>query len=134
MKLEILTLCKAAVVENGAISILSAMDRLVAPKVPSMVPRCSVALRIRFERIEAGEHELRLQVVDADGKSVMSPIQAKVPVQVAPGERSSTLSLVIDVNGLSLPSFGEYSIDVAVDSHHLGSIPFFLAEARGAGG
>ncbi len=130
MKLEILTLCKAAVVEHGSLSILSALDRLNASSVPCVLPRCSVAIRLRFDRIESGEHDLKLHVVDADGKGVMNPLQAKLRVQHAEHHRNAAICLVIDVNQLSLPSFGEYSIDLAVDSLHVGSTPFHLAEAK----
>lgn len=130
MKLEILSLCKAAVVEHHALSILSAMDRLHAAKVPCVLPRCSVAVRLRFDRIEAGQHELKLQVVDADGRGVMNPLQAKLGVAFGEKDRTAAISLVIDINGLSLPSFGEYSIDLAVDAHHVGSIPFQLLEQK----
>lgn len=130
MKLEILTLCKAAVVEHGSLSILSAIDRLHASAVPCVLARCSVAIRIRFDRIESGEHDLKVHIVDADGKGVMQPLQAKLRVQSGESHRSAAICLVIDVNGLSLPSFGEYSIDLAVDSLHVGSTPFNLSEAK----
>jgi len=130
MRLEIITLCKAAVADHGALSILSAFDRLTAPKVPHVIPHCSVALRVRFERIEEGQHELKVYFIDVDGKNVMNPLHAKLGVNFKGTSRSSAVCLVIDANGLKFPAFGEYSIDVALDSVQLGSIPFTLVEQK----
>jgi hypothetical protein len=123
MRPEVFTLCKAAVVEHGALSILSAFDRLQVPALPHVLPHCSVAVRIRFDRIEEGEHELKIHFIDSDGKPLINPLQGRLGVRFAEGSRSSTVSLVVDVNNLSIPAAGEYSIDVAVDSVQLASIP-----------
>lgn len=129
MRVEIFTLCKAAVVEHGALSILSAFDRLAIPRFPHVQPHCSVALRIRFERIEEGEHELRIFFIDSDGKNLITPLQGRVQVRFAANSRSATVSMVVDVNNLSLPAAGDYSIDVAVGATQLASIPLHAVEA-----
>lgn len=128
MRVEIFTLCKAAAVEHGALSILSAFDRLAAPRFPHVQPHCSVALRLRFERIEEGEHELRIFFIDSDGKNLINPLQGRVQVRFSPGSRSATVSMVVDVHNLSIPAAGDYSIDVAVGATQLASIPLTAME------
>jgi len=50
-------------------------------------------------------------------------------VQFGPTDSTATASLVLVIQQLNLPRFGEYSIDLAVDGHHEGSIPLIVGQA-----
>ena len=49
-------------------------------------------------------------------------------VQVRPGFRTVTSHLVILIQQLRLPKFGEYSIDLAIDGRQLGSLPLYVSQ------
>jgi hypothetical protein len=84
MNTEILTICDAAVDYGGRLSILGAFDVIHAHRFPAVHPHCSVALRIRFDRIESGAHPFILNIVDEDGNNIIPPIQGNMEVKMPP--------------------------------------------------
>jgi hypothetical protein len=127
MKIEILTLCDAATVDTaGKLNILGSFDRLNAPAEPITHPHCALAVKLRFERIEEGPKKIRLTFVNADGAPVMPPIDGTADVRFQGPEPSAAVSFALNIQQLKLPRFGEYSIDLAVDGRHEGSVPLFV--------
>ena len=130
MKVEIFTLCDAATTDAaGKLNILGSFDRLNAKEAPVTHPQCALAIKLRFERLEEGQKRIRIAFVDSDGASVMPTLDASTQVQFQPSDSSATTSLVLVIQQLRLPKFGEYSIDLAVDDRHEASIPLLVSRA-----
>jgi len=128
MKVEIFTLCDAATTDAaGKLNILGSFDRLNAKEAPVTHPQCALALKLRFEPLEQGQKRIRIAFVDSDGASVMPTLDATTQVQFRPGDSSVTTSLVLVIQQLKLPKFGEYSIDLAVDDRQEASIPLLVS-------
>jgi hypothetical protein len=127
MKVEIFTLCDAATTDAaGKLNILGSFDRLNAKQIPVIHPQCSLAIKLRFERVEEGKKRLRIAFVDSDGAAVMPTLDATTEVRFQGNDSTSTVSLALNIQQLKLPRFGEYSIDLAVDDRHESSIPLFV--------
>jgi hypothetical protein len=130
MKVEIFTLCDAATTDAAAkLNILGSFDRLMAKEAPVTHAQCALAIKLRFERLEEGPKRIRIAFVDSDGAAVMPTLDTTTQVQFRPGESSATASLVLNIQQLRLPMFGEYSIDLAVDDRHEASIPLLVSQA-----
>jgi hypothetical protein len=128
MNAEIFTLCDAATVDaTGKLNILGSFDRLNAKDVPIVHPHCALAVKLRFERIEEGQRKIRITFVDPDGSSILPPVDVTATVGFSGNESSSTTSLALAIQQLKLPTFAEYSIDMAVDGRHLVSVPLIVA-------
>jgi hypothetical protein len=128
MRVEIFTLCDAATTDAaGKLNILGSFDRLNAREAPVTHPQCALALKLRFERLEDGQKRIRIAFVDSDGASVMPTLDTTTQVQFRPDDSSATASLVLVIQQLKLPRFGEYSIDLAVDDRHEASIPLLVS-------
>ena len=128
MRVEIFTLCDAATTDAaGKLNILGSFDRLNAREAPVTHPQCALALKLRFERLEEGQKRIRIAFVDSDGASVMPTLDTTTQVQFQPDDSSATASLVLVIQQLKLPTFGEYSIDLAVDDRHEASIPLLVS-------
>ncbi len=129
MKVEIFTVCDAATSDSGGkLNVLGSFDRINASTVPVTHPLCALAIKMRFERLEEGAKRVRISFMDTDGKPVMPTLDAATQVQFPPGEHSVTACLVLQIQQLKLPNFGEYSIDLAIDGRHEASIPLFVRE------
>ena len=77
MKVEVFVLCDAATIDaGGKLNILGIFDRIHAKEAPASHPLCSLAIRLRFERIEEGPKRVRVSFVNADGVSVMPTLDA----------------------------------------------------------
>ena len=131
LKLEIFTLCDSAVDYGGKVCILGAFDSVAASAAPYTVAHCAVVARMRFHRIEEGNHKLRVTLADQDGKMIMPSVDAEVGVRFSEKAQSATFNLVMQVNGLKLEQFGEYTVDLAVDGIHQGSLPLYFGRTPG---
>ena len=133
MKVEIFTLCDAATTDaGGKLNVLGSFDRLHATVTPVVHPLCALAIKMRFERLEEGQKRIRISFMDSDGSAVMPTLDAATQVHFPPDEHSVTACLVLQLQQLKLPNFGEYSIDLGVDGRHEASIPLFVRPAPGA--
>ena len=127
MKVEIFTLCDAATADvGGKLNILGSFDRLQAASVPVTHPLCALAIKVRFEKLEEGLKRVRISFMDADGKPVMPTLDANTQVSFPPNEHSVTACLVLQLQQLKLPNYGEYSIDLGIDGRQEASIPLFV--------
>ena len=128
LKLEIFTLCDSAVDYGGKVCILGAFDSVASAEAPYTVTHCAVVARMRFHRIEEGNHKLRVTLADQDGKMIMPNVDAQVGVRFTEKAQSATFNLVMQINGLKLDQYGEYTVDLAVDGVHQGSLPLYFSK------
>lgn len=128
MKVEIFTLCDAATDSGGKLNILGAFDHILADNMPAVHPLCAIAVRIRFAKIEEGSHRLKATFADADGKLVLPELQASIRVRAAPEHSSIAANVVLCIQKLKLETFGEYTIDLAIDERQEASIPLYVAQ------
>ncbi|MFT3828629.1 MAG: hypothetical protein QM691_02880 [Opitutaceae bacterium] len=126
MQLEILTLCREARYNGQVLDISGAFDIFVTPRMPLIVPTCWLAGRVRFERIEEGDHQLKLMVMDADGRLIVPEISEDLTVQFARDLPTVCKAFAIQFKQLVLPEHGEYAIKVAVDRISLASVPIYV--------
>lgn len=130
MNIEVFTLCDAATGDSGKLNILGAFDTIFAAKMPAIHPQCAIALRIRFESIERGEHKVIVNFVDTDGKHIIPPLNGAIQVNFREDQRYSSSNLILNIQQLKLPRYGEYSIDVAIDGKQEASLPLLVKEQR----
>jgi len=128
MRIEIFALCDAATADFGKLSMLGAFDTIGAVKIPAVHPQSTVALRVRFEKIEKGEHKVAVHFVDGDGKNVIPPTQGVITVNSSDEQSTVAASLILNIQALKLEKYGEYAIDLAIDGQHKASLPLFVKE------
>lgn len=126
MKVELFCLCDAATEAAGKLNILGAFDRIWAREAPAIISHCSVAARIRFARDEEGVHQLRVSFADADGNLILPPMESKIELRFPGPELSIPINLIILMPNLKLPRFGDYTVDLVLDSTHVASVPLIV--------
>jgi hypothetical protein len=126
MNVEAFLLCDAATEFGGKLNVLGAFDSIFAKEFPAVHPHCAVALRLRFDQIETGQHRVRLNFVDADGKAVLPPLDATINIGMRAEDVSICANLVLNIQGVKFEKAGVYSIDLAVDGRHERSLPLFV--------
>lgn len=132
MNIEVFSLCDAATVDAaGKLNVLGSFDTIGALKVPVVYPQCAIALRIRFEPIERGEHRVAVNFVDMDGKHIIPPANGTIHIGFSDEQRSGSANLVFNIQMLKLESGGEYAIDLAVDGRKEASLPLFVKAGGG---
>ncbi len=129
MDVEAFLLCDAATEQRGKLNVLGAFDTVFAKEIPVVHPACAVAARLRFSKIEQGEHAVRICVIDQDGKEVVPKLDGKVSVRVGDEAGSAAINLILNFQRIKLPDYGEYRIDLIVDSEQKASLPLFIRSA-----
>jgi hypothetical protein len=128
MDIEAFLLCDAATDQGGKLNVLGAFDAIFAAQVPTMHPACAVALRLRFSRIEEGQHPFRIYIIDEDGGEVVPKLEGVISVKIPAESGSTAVNVVANLQRLKLSKFGKYSIDLAIDGEHKASLPLILAQ------
>ncbi len=126
MDIEVFALCDAATEAGGKLNILGAFDCLYAHKFPVMHPQCSVALRMRFSRIEEGTHKIRINFVDEDGKAVLPGLNANTDIKFKEEQQYVVSNLILNIHNLKIEKAGRYSIDLAINGKSEKSLPLFV--------
>jgi hypothetical protein len=132
MKIELFTLSDFAADYGGKLSVVGVFDTLFARQAPVVHPAWSIAVKIRFEKIEEGKKKIRLSISDADGKTVLPPLEMSVDANTPPNQHTGTFQIVANIGGVKFDQFGEYSIDLAIDGRHEASIPLFVRQIHNA--
>jgi hypothetical protein len=131
MHVEIFSLCDAATVDaGGKLNILGSFDTITAPKMPTVYPQFTIALRIRFNSSEKGEHEVVFNFVDIDGKHMLPTAKGVINVHFQNGQPSASANSIINVQMVKLEKYGEYAIDLSIDGQTQASLPLFVLPAR----
>jgi hypothetical protein len=128
MKIEIFALCDAATEGGGKLNLLGAFDVIATATLPLVQPSCAVAIRVRFKRIEAGSHRVKLDVVDEDGRHVVPAFDTSVDIRPEDGVESAVANLLLNFQQLRFEKFGRYSIDLAIDGRQEGSLPIYIRQ------
>jgi hypothetical protein len=123
MNIQVAVLCDAANEDSGKLNLLGSFDTIFAPQLPAVHPQCSVALRVTFMSGDEGEHKLKLNFVDADGKSIMPPIEIPVSVTLPEDVHFLTRNFIVNIQQLKFAETGLYSVDVRLDDVSQGNIP-----------
>lgn len=130
MVVEIFSICDAATDYGGRLNILGAFEGIAAPSAPIFRDRCSLAIRMRFDVSETGDHPIEVRFVDEDGQTVGPTMAAKIKVKIHPGRASGAHNLVLNINGLQFPKFGTFDILLKVDGEIRSSIPILVAQTQ----
>jgi len=128
MDIEAFLLCDAATEQHGKLNILGAFDHIWAKQLPAKHPFCSVATRVRFEKIEEGNHSVKIQIIDEDGNGISPKLEGSVFVQAGAGFDSSVANLILNIQGLEFKKYGRYQIDLAIDDNIQASLPLRVSE------
>ena len=108
---------------QGKLNLLGTFNSVYTKELPANYPQCSIVLRIVFKRVEEGEHKLRINFVDEDGKFVMPSIELPFEVNVPPGDSFLYRNFILNIQRLKFENFGQHAIDIAIDGRQEASIP-----------
>jgi len=123
MNIETFLLCDAATDSIGKLNILGAFDGLNVQNFPLVLPQCSVAVRIRLQRIEQGAHKITIHFIDDDGKFIIPPLDGGFEMNIGGNERSGVANMIINMQNLNFEHAGEYALVLAVDGKEISRLP-----------
>ena len=128
MDIEAFLLCDCATEAGGKLNVLGAFDHLFCRQMPSVHPACAIALKVRFQKIEEGDHSVKIQIIDQDGKSIGPKIEGTASIKIPPDYDSASNILIFNIRDLRIERYGSYRIDLAIDGKVEASQPLRALE------
>lgn len=129
MIIEVAALCDAATDQGGKLNLLGTFDRVRSP-LPTVLPQCAAAFRIRFSRSESGDHTLSLHLEDLRGIPLIPPLETQLSFPaVNPEFDSQAVNLVLNMQRLRVDRPGKYLLRLRVDQIEAITLPFWVEDA-----
>jgi hypothetical protein len=123
MTIQVAVLCDAATDYNGKLNLLGTFDTIYIARTPAHHPQCSVAIRIAFERMEEGMHQVAVHLMDEDGQPILQGTEAPLEVVFPADATFISRNFIVNIQQLPFKKTGLYAVDVIMDNHRLCSIP-----------
>src|SRR5690242_6893273 len=137
VQVNLLVLCDAAnVSREGKLNVLGEFDSIHAAAFPLAYPTMVLVVRVEGHATEAGEHQLRLRLLDEDGGDVVPALEGAFPLGPPPypGAPIRSAPLILQLHGVRFNSPGHHSFELLVDGQHLRSLPLHVMAAPDPGG
>lgn len=129
MFVEMLSICDAATDHGGRLNILGVFDR-VGGALPIVLPQCAVVVRVRWDRVDVGEHQMAIQLTDAAGANLIPPLNSQINVPPMPPEMEShAANVILNLQRLRLEKEGFYKLTFTVDNNLLATVPLFVQDS-----
>lgn len=130
MDVQVAALCDSAADYNGKLCVLGVFDTIGVRQFPVAHPHCSIAVRIVFHAGEEGRHQLKLALIDEDGRSLLPKIEPTLDVKMPDHMYFASSNLVFNLQGLKFEKAGHYSIDLSVDGKIAARIPLQVVQIQ----
>ena len=135
MIVEVASICDAATANGagGRLNILGAFDRVFS-QFPLVIPQCSAAFRIRYQRAEAGIHKLVLAIEDVCGHAIVPGMESSIPFEpVAKGFDTAAVNLILNMQRLKIERPDKYIVRLFIDDEEYAALPLYALEAPQGG-
>ncbi len=128
MQLLLATLCDSAADYQGKLCVLGAFDTLCAPQFPVVHPQCSLAVRLLFDPVDSGRHDMTIRLMDEDNHEAMPAFNPVIDVVFPPGVIPFvTRNLVLNLQRLRFEHPGVYGFEIELDRQPLIRLPLRVA-------
>ena len=102
-------------------------DTIYAPTLPAKHPLFVLVFQLRANVVEAGEKNLKVSLIDEDGKAIIPDINGKFVIQKPPEGIESKGRVVLNFSNVEFPQYGSYSIHATIDGYDMINIPLRVA-------
>lgn len=133
MELDFAFICDYADA-GGKLSALGiGIDTIHAAGVPVTHPQFHFVSQLRYSVAEAGQKDIAIRLIDADGVTIGTPIEASMPFPQPPqGNLEATGRIAVAFNNVTFPHFGAYAIHLLISGHEICRVALRIAEPPAA--
>ncbi len=136
MEIEYAFLADAAQVSEGKLYVLGGgFNRIWARSFPITHPSMSVVVKINLHHMEWDRpHRFEIELWDPDGKR-MAQMAGDIAASAEPGKpaRPGNAQLVLNIQNQQFSTPGDYAFYIAIDGHHLKTLPLYLEQLNQPG-
>lgn len=120
MELVSIIVCDGAnTTQDGRFNVLGGgVDRIFAPSFP-IIGHLTLVMRMEIHPAEVGLHRIGVKLMDADGQTVIQPLD--MGVDFPKGARF--VNSILNIGNISFAKAGSYSFEILFDGAHKRSWP-----------
>jgi hypothetical protein len=100
-------------------------DTIISKNFPCVHPQLAVVIRLRFDILEFGSHNFRIETRDLDGEMSIETINGNVEVKGV-GNASAVSHLVFSISNLKFKNPGLINFVLFIDDKEISSIPLYV--------
>jgi len=133
MDVQIASLCDSAQDYGGKLCLIGAFDTILVRQFPAQHPFCSIALRMIFRDTDEGKHTLRVNLIDADGQSLLPKVEQSLEIRLPESQFFATQNFVFNLQGMRFEKPGQYSFDITLNAKMIARIPLQVLRMQAEG-
>jgi len=124
MNVDYAFLCDYA--EGGAkLSALGiGFENIIGKQLPVRHPHFCLVIQLRTSTVEAGAKDIKVHLIDADGKDVIPAIEGKFNLPRAASGTESIGRVVMEFNNVQFPLYDTYSVRAVIEGIEMVNIAF----------
>lgn len=129
MQIEIYTLCDNAQVYAGKAVVVGAFNQVKASKLPVIMPSLTLAVRIVFEKTEAGGKTFFIDIINPDGTLLVPELrcETKQPDKLDKHDALITYDMNIVFGNITLNQYGGYVVNLK-HNNNVYQLKFYVIE------
>jgi hypothetical protein len=105
------------------------IDTIYAAKVPLTHSLFYSTISIKFSATDVGPKQVGMRLIDADGNSIMPPLDATINVSSPPqGLLYRNQNIVLAIRGVTFPDYGDYTISWLLNGQEIKTVPLKVAQ------
>jgi hypothetical protein len=132
MQVKIATLADyTSVSEGGKLNILGIFSILWAANVPVVHPQMQLVLQLEFDPSEAGERDIKVVLVDEDGREILS-LSGTFSVPTQPGPEPIGINYSLGFANVVFPKYGRYAFKILIGGDLKSEVPLSVLQTKPA--
>jgi hypothetical protein len=116
-------ICDYAEVSHKINALGIGFDTIYAPKTPIKHRSFLLVFKLRAIIVEAGDKNVKISLIDEDGKNIIPDINAKFAIPKPSEGLESKAQIAIGFDNVEFPKYGSYSIHAVLDGNDMIAIP-----------
>jgi hypothetical protein len=109
------------------LNIMGIFTTINATQTPIVHPQMKLVTQFEFEASESGQHQMRIILVDEDGRELFN-IAAMVNIQHPHDGRPVVMNQIFDMAHLTFAAFGDYEFRILLDDEIVTEVPLTIVQ------
>lgn len=128
MNVDFAFVCDYAEVTGKINAMGIGFDTVYATTTPCKHNMFFLVIQLRVNSVEAGGKEVEVNLIDEDGKNIISPLKGRLNMPRPVSGTESVSRLALQFNNVEFPKYGVYSLHAVVDGHEMVRVPLKVTE------
>lgn len=123
MIIELFTLCEGAFNTNGRLTIVNTFENIISNQYPWR-GQLGIALKLLVPKGEIRDYGFQMRIQNLETKQVFHEINADLKLSQTEDTGDTRIAMATNIQGMLLPSPGEYSVSISIDCNLIQEFPF----------